>query len=65
MADKVLLGDIKGPKGDVGAQGPPGSNGINAVWDGAGYTPTDGAINYVGPQDPGDVVNGSIWFDTS
>lgn len=65
MAGKILLGDIKGPKGDVGAQGPPGANGINAVWDGSQYTPQTGAINYVGPMDPGDVANGSIWFDTS
>lgn len=66
---KIFVGDIKGPPGDVGPAGSPGSSGANSLFDGSVYTIQPGAINFVGNQDPVitviSVPNGSIWFDTS
>ena len=65
---KILIGDIQGPKGDTGDQGPPGNTGSNSLFDGVQYITSDGAINYIGDTDPatlGDVPDGSVWFDTS
>jgi hypothetical protein len=65
MGSKLLIGDIQGPVGPQGDPGPPGDTGVNAVYDGTDYVVQDGAINLVGPTDPGVVADGSIWFDTS
>jgi hypothetical protein len=66
---KILIGDIKGPPGNDGPEGPPGTAGANSLFDGSVYTIQPGAINFVGNQDPviteGTVPDGSIWFDTS
>lgn len=66
---KILIGDIKGPIGNDGPEGPPGTSGANSLFDGTAYNVQPGAINFVGDQDPtitlGTVPNGSIWFDTS
>lgn len=37
---------------------------IIQLWDGDSYEPASGARIYVGPEDPGDVEDGSIWFNT-
>lgn len=66
---KELVGNIKGPQGDVGPVGPPGASGANVLFDGTQYVVQTGAVNYVGNADPilteGTIEDGSIWFDTA
>lgn len=34
-------------------------------WNGSSYTDTDAVHIHIGPNDPGALANGSIWFDTA
>ncbi|WP_367135806.1 hypothetical protein [Saccharothrix sp. HUAS TT1] len=58
-----------GPAGPEGPAGPAGSVPTNAMlawrWGGSAYVASTSAGHYVGPVDPGNVPDGSIWDDTS
>lgn len=51
---KVLIGNVKGPKGDQGIQGPQGQQGIQGIQGPQGETGPQGATGPTGPQgEPG------------
>ena len=51
---KILIGNVKGPKGDQGIQGPQGQQGIQGIQGPQGETGPQGATGPTGPQgEPG------------